>query len=235
MRRESEHSSCRILQRQDAVSELTPAHFDLDYWADKPGHALLGGGRGATVKISLDGEDAILRRYYRGGMVGKFLTDQYLWLGKAASRPWREWDILERAWQAGLPVPKPIAACVCRKLWWYRAAIITGFLADTETLASRLQASEVSVEIWNRLGRIIRDVQREGICHPDLTVTNVLIDDRDRLYLIDFDNARIKAGLGDWQWGPLHRLQRSIDKFDQMYRPNYSGDDWQALMDGYQG
>ena len=91
---------------------------------------LLGGGRGATVKISLDGEDAILRRYYRGGMVGKLLTDQYFWLGKSASRPWREWHILERAWQAGLPVPKPIAACLCRTLWWYQAAIITGRWLD---------------------------------------------------------------------------------------------------------
>ena len=36
------------------------------------------------------------------------------------------------------------------------------------------------------------------------------------------------------QWGPLHRLQRSFDNFNQKYRPGYSGEDWQALMDGYQ-
>lgn len=228
------YSNCQVLQRPDAKSELNAEQFDLDYWVDKPGYTLLGGGRRATVKISLDGEDAILRRYYRGGMVGKVLTDQYFWLGKSSSRPWREWQVLERAWQAGLPVPKPIAACVCRKRWWYHAAIVTGYLADTETLANRLQSTEVSAEIWNQLGQIIRDVQREGIRHPDLTVTNILIDTRNRLYLIDFDNARIKSSLGDWQWGPLNRLQRSFDKFNQTYRPGYSGDDWQALMDGYQ-
>ena len=73
-----------------------------------------------------------------------------------------------------------------------------------------------------------------GICHPDLNVTNILIDREDRLFVIDFDNARIKNKLDDWQWGPLHRLQRSIDKFNHAYRPDYHGDDWQALMDGYQ-
>ena len=234
MVRKRNYSNCHILQRQDAQSELTNEHFDLDHWVGTPGYALLGGGRGATVRISLDGEDAILRRYYRGGMVGRVLTDQYFWLGKSMSRPWREWQVLERAWQAGLPVPKPIAACACRKFWWYHAGIITGYLADTETLAARLQSSEVSAQIWNRLGQIIRDLQREGICHPDLTVTNILINGRNQLYLIDFDNARFKPGLGDWQWGPLHRLQRSFDKFNQMYRPEYTGDDWQALMDGYQ-
>ena len=76
--------------------------------------------------------------------LGRFLTDQYAWIGLSASRPWREWHILERAWQAGLPVPKPIAACVCRKYWWYHAGIITAYLADTETLAARLQSARRS-------------------------------------------------------------------------------------------
>ena len=98
----------------------------------------------------------------------------------------------------------------------------------------RLRSTELPSPLWNRLGQVIRDLQFEGICHPDLNVTNILIDRQDRLFLIDFDNARIKTKLDDWQWGPLRRLQRSIDKFNQAYRPDYRGDDWQALMDGYQ-
>jgi 3-deoxy-D-manno-octulosonic acid kinase len=235
MVRKLNYTRCHVLQPPEATVELTGEQFDLDYWRDKPGYAELGGGRGATARIVVDGEAAILRRYYRGGMVGKLLTDQYLWLGKSLSRPWREWQILDRAYRADLPVPKPIAACVCHKGLWYHAAIITGYLANTETLAARLQTTEVPAQIWNRLGQIIRRLQGEGICHPDLTVTNILIDDENRLFLIDFDNARIKPRLDDWQWGPLHRLQRSFNKFNREYRPDYAGDDWQALMDGYQG
>ena len=227
-------SNCHILQQRDAPAPLTAEHFDLDYWTDKPGYAELGGGRGATVRISLQGQDAILRHYYRGGLVGKFLTDQYLWLGKSMSRPWREWKILERAYRAGLPVPKPVGACACRRGWWYRAAIITGYLPDTETLAARLEKTELAAKAWYRLGALIKQLQAQGIRHPDLTVTNILIDTQERFYLIDFDNARIKNRLDDWQWGPLARLQRSLDKFNRESRPDYPGDDWQALMDGYQ-
>jgi 3-deoxy-D-manno-octulosonic acid kinase len=235
MVRQRSYSSCHLWQCDELQTPLADQHFDLDFWRDKPGYAELSGGRGATVRIILDDEPAILRRYYRGGLVGKFLTDQYLWLGKAMTRPWREWQILDRAYRAGLPVPKPVAACVCRRLWWYHAAIITGYLANTETLAARLQVAEAPSGLWYRLGQIIRQLQEEGICHPDLTVTNILIDDDDRLFIIDFDNARIKPRLDDWQWRPLHRLKRSFDKFNREYRPDYAGDDWQALMDGYQG
>ena len=235
MVRQLNYSKCHVWQCEELETQLVGEQFDLDYWRDQPGYAELSGGRGATARITLDGQAAILRRYYRGGMVGKMLTDQYLWLGKTMTRPWREWQILDRAYRANLPVPKPIAACVCRKDWWYHAAIISGYLANTETLAARLQSTTVSSSLWNQLGQIIRRLQEEGICHPDLTVTNILIDDADRLYLIDFDNARIKPRLDDWQWGPLHRLQRSYNKFNREYRPDYAGDDWQALMDGYQG
>ena len=64
-------------------------------------------------------------------------------------------------------------------------------------------------------------------------MNNILIDTSDQLYFIDFDKARIRRKLGDWQWGPLYRLQRSINKFDSEFRPGHAADDWQALMDGY--
>jgi 3-deoxy-D-manno-octulosonic acid kinase len=91
------------------------------------------------VRIGLDGRDAVLRRYHRGGAVGKLLSDQYLWMGKILSRPWREWKILERARRAGLPVPEPIAACICRSGLWYRAVLVTAYLEDTEMLTQRLE------------------------------------------------------------------------------------------------
>jgi 3-deoxy-D-manno-octulosonic acid kinase len=73
-----------------------------------------------------------------------------------------------------------------------------------------------------------------GIRHSDLTSDNLLIDSRDRFYLIDFDMARVMNVIGDWQWRPLYRFQRSLEKRHRNRKLHFDDDDWQALMDGYQ-
>lgn len=223
-----------IWQAPDCNFEFTPESFSAEYWRTRPGFEPVSGGRGGSCLIEIDGDRAILRQYYRGGLAGKLGSDRYLWLGNKLTRPWREWAILERARGAGLPVPEPLAACVCRRGPSYRAALITAFLEDTETLTQRLARGKLKPELWHRLGVLIRQLQAEGIRHADLNADNVLVDSRDRFYLIDFDKARIMRRLDDWQWRPLYRLQRSIAKRNLKQPLSYGEDDWQALMDGYQ-
>ncbi len=186
------------------------------------------------MRIGLDGRDAVLRRYHRGGAVGKLLSDQYLWMGKILSRPWREWKILERARRAGLPVPEPIAACICRSGLWYRAVLVTAYLEDTEMLTQRLEREVLKPGSWHRIGLLLKRMHAAGIRHSDLTSDNLLIDSRDRFYLIDFDMARVMNVIGDWQWRPLYRFQRSLEKRHRNRKLHFDDDDWQALMDGYQ-
>ena len=150
------------------------------------------------------------------------------------TRPWREWHILQRALKAGLPVPEPMAACACRSGLWYRAALITVYLEDTEMLTQRLQREKLSPGSWHQLGLLIKRMHAEGIRHADLTSDNVLIDSQNSFYLIDFDQARIMNQIDDWQWQPLYRFQRSIDKRNRKQILNYDEHDWQLLMDGYQ-
>ena len=209
-------------------------HFDIDYWRDRPGFREMTSGRGGSVRISLADGDAVLRRYYRGGWASRLLDDRYLWLGRKRTRPWREWDILEHALASELPVPQPVGACVCRDGPWYRAALITAYLADTETLTQRLERQKLSPKDWRRLGVLIRQMQAAGIRHADLNSDNVLIDARHRFHLIDFDKARVIPRLDDWQWGPLYRFQRSLLKRGQTRSLNYTDENWQALMDGYE-
>ena len=73
-----------------------------------------------------------------------------------------------------------------------------------------------------------------GIRHADLTSDNILIDSQDQFYLIDFDMARVMNHIDDWQWRPLYRLQRSIEKRDRNRKLYFEEDNWQELMDGYQ-
>jgi 3-deoxy-D-manno-octulosonic acid kinase len=155
-------------------------------------------------------------------------------MGKALTRPWREWNILQRAHKAGLPVPEPIAACACRSGLWYRAALIMVYLEDTEMLTQRLERENLASAAWHDLGLLVKRMHTEGIRHADLTSDNVLIDSQNRFYLVDFDQARIMNHIDDWQWRPLYRFQRSINKRNQRQTLHYSEDDWQALMDGYQ-
>lgn len=234
MLREVKTSNCLILQHRDDDTQLNPEQFDPDYWKTRPGSELFGSKRGESVRFSLHGRDVILRHYYRGGIVRKMITDQYLWLGKAMSRPWLEWSILERAGKAGLPVPRPVAACLCRTGFWYRAAIMMTYLENTEILAARLSTRKIRRKSWYQLGLLIKRMHAEGIRHADLNASNILIDQQDQFYLIDFDKARVMNQLGDWQWGPLFRFRRSLDKFNREQGIHYTENDWQALMDGYQ-
>ena len=232
--REVKSAKCFILQQRDDASHFMDEHFKADYWRQRPGFEVINGGRGGSVRIRLNGKDAILRRYLRGGAVSKLLSDQYLWMGKVLSRPWREWKILERAGKAGLPVPEPIAACICRSGLWYRAALITAYLQDTEMLTQRLEREALKPGCWHRIGLLVKQMHAAGIRHADLTSDNLLIDSRDRFYLIDFDMARVMNVIGDWQWRPLYRLQRSLEKRHRKRELHFDDDDWQALMDGYQ-
>lgn len=225
---------CYLLQQPGATHPLQPEQFEIDYWRDQPGSEPLAAGRGGSLRIVIDEQQAILRRYYRGGAVGRFLHDQYLWLGKSLSRPWREWAVLQRARAAGLPVPEPIGACVCRSGLSYRAALITAYLEDTETLTHRLRREALGRDHWYQLGLLIKRLQAEGIRHADLTSDNILIDSAERFYLIDFDRARIMSRMDDWQWRPLYRFQRSMIKRNRQQRLHFDEDDWQALMDGYE-
>ena len=234
MTRETKSGRCRILQRGDDMREFRPEHFSSRHWENQPGFEFMSGGRGGSCRIDIDGVQAVLRQYHRGGFVGRWLSNQYLWLGRALTRPWREWKILQRARKAGLPVPEPVAACACRSGLVYRAALITVYLVDTEMLTQRLQREKLGTGNWYQLGLLVKRLHAEGIRHADLTSDNILIDSQNRFYVIDFDQARIMNRIDDWQWQPLYRFQRSIEKRNRNLNLHYGDEDWQALMDGYQ-
>ncbi len=234
MARDIANPNCHIRQQADIDWQFSEAHFELDFWRERPGFEPTAGGRGASAIIELDGRRMLLRCYRRGGAMRNLLGDRYLWLGLSLSRPWREWDMLLRARDAGLPVPEPVAACTRRTGLWYRAALITGFLEGTEMLTERLRRKQLPQDSWHSLGALIKRMHAAGIRHADLNSDNVLLDSQDRFYLVDFDKARVMRRLDDWQWQPLYRFQRSINKRNRARALHFDGEDWQAFMDGYQ-
>lgn len=234
MEREFTTSRCRIRQQADIDWQFAEEHFELSYWRRQPGFETTAGGRGGSCVIEVVGRRMLLRRYRRGGAVRKLTSDKYFWLGQSLSRPWREWDMLTLAREAELPAPEPVAACICRSGPWYRAALITAYLEGTEMLTQRLRQRQMPRENWYQLGLLVKKMHASGIRHADLNSDNVLLDSRERFYLVDFDKARVMKGLGDWQWQPLLRFQRSLEKRNRKQRLHFDSEDWQAFMDGYQ-
>ena len=225
---------CHVLHDEDAVGSLEQRHFDPSYWRDKAEYEEVFGGRGGSIKINLGGKPAILRQYLRGGMVTRLSTNRYLWLGKSRTRAWREWSVLKLAIETGMPVPTPLGACVCKDGLLYRAAIITAYIDNSETLAHRIAHSALGQKSWRQLGMLLKRFQERGFRHADLNANNLLIDQQDKFYIIDFDKARMMKNLDNWQWSPLRRLQRSLEKIDRQHKLYYRPTDWQALIDGYQ-
>jgi 3-deoxy-D-manno-octulosonic acid kinase len=207
--------------------------FEPDYWRVDGNLELATSGRGATGFFQHGGQQFVLRQYRRGGAAALVSVDRYVFLGEAQTRPVRELKLLLRLFTAGLPVPVPVAACYLHQRRSYRGAIITERLADTETLAQRLQRDDVGLATWAAMGRCIRRFHNFGLCHADLNAHNILLRGDDEVFLIDFDRCQLR-GPGLWADANLARLRRSLDALEDR-RPQRRFDDtqWHCLLAAY--
>jgi 3-deoxy-D-manno-octulosonic acid kinase len=79
---------------------------------------------------------------------------------------------------------------------------------------------------------MVRTVHEHGVDHPDLTAHNILLDDRNEVFLVDFDNARIRPA-GGWQRLGVERLQRSLRKVALETGTPFDAAAWLQLEQGY--
>lgn len=216
------------------VSQISEALFEAVNWPDAdtvPGYS---GGRGATLFINHEGDHWVLRHYHRGGVVGQFLTDQFLWLGPAQSRPCIEWDLLAELQKQQLPAPVPIAARYVQHGPYYTADLITRRLPDVVPLSQRMEAASLAQNIWQAIGHCVGLFHRSNIYHADLSAHNLQISGDDRIWLLDFDRGRIMRSGGKWQQDNLDRLQRSFRKISQDGRIAFSDQEWGWLIEAYE-
>ena len=115
-------------------------------------------GRGTTLFIQYNGIDMALRHYHRGGLPAKVLFDQYFWSGLNNTRPWREWHLLAKLYQEGLPVPEPVAARVVRSGLFYTADILTTRIPHAQPVAQILTNQSLTESGWQAIGQCIRQL-----------------------------------------------------------------------------
>lgn len=223
-----------ILHDADAVADFPPQFFDLDYWQESGGYeASAGQGKGHTIFVRHEHQYWTVRHYCRGGAVGWFIRDAYLWLGLERSRPWREWHLLADLSQQGLPVPVPVAARVTRHRFVYTADLVMQTIENARMWQDCMHEGSLDAADWQALGRLIRSFHDAGIFHHDLNIRNILRQEDGQLYLIDFDMARLRAGTVWKRWN-LDRLHRSIAKLEKRgANLHFSEACWRQLLQGY--
>jgi 3-deoxy-D-manno-octulosonic acid kinase len=221
-----------LLANAAVEQDITVRWFDPRYWASRNAVVARHSGRnGAALVFESHGQRFLLRHYRRGGLAARISHDDYLWLGEMRTRSLAELRILMRMHAAQLPVPRPVAARYEQYGIAYRADLITEYLPDTQTLAQRLSAGELSLTGWTAIGRCIRRFHDFGVCHADLNVHNILLRADDEVFLVDFDRATLRRKPGLWRDANLARLRRSLDALDDAHRGRRCGDtEWQCLL-----
>ena len=224
-----------VLHDAGALPQPRPELFDPFHWeaAGRVAGRAEGRGRVVFVRGGLHDEVFALRHYRRGGQIGRFIEDTYLWLGLAQTRAWREFALTCELFAKGLPVPRPIAAHVERYGLAYTADLLTLRIPTAEPLADVLRAGAMPPAHWTLLGKTIRRFHAAGVRHDDINARNILRDARHTFHLIDFDRARLLPQ-GPWQEQNLARFRRSLDKFkaaDAAF--HFEEGDWNALLSGY--
>ena len=223
-----------ILTPDHTKTPFRPEHFDPNYWQQQ--NAIVGTkeGRATAWFFRHDNQVSVLKHYWRGGMVGKLLSDQYLFQGLKSTRVYKEFLLLCELEQQGLPVPSPVAAKISRSYCIYRGDLITAAITGATSLCEVLQTREISLNQLNKVAQTIAQFHRAGVYHADLNINNILFNEAGEVYLIDFDRGELRTPSLSWQKHNMDRLRRSFYKEAGKWPTFYFTDNnWEQLHLAY--
>lgn len=201
---------------------------DPEYWQQK--NKVIGSaqGRGTTWFVALDKMDAALRHYRRGGLFGKLIKDHYIFTGWENTRSYQEFQLLNTLIEAGVNVPKPIAARAVKRTFCYQADLLSQKIPNARDLVAILQEKSLPKEIYQKIGNEIRKMHAAQVNHTDLNIHNILIDDNEKVWIIDFDKCYQQKG-DDWKRSNWDRLKRSFLKEVKKRNIHWNEEEWSNL------
>ncbi|MGR2667504.1 3-deoxy-D-manno-octulosonic acid kinase [Vibrio campbellii] len=232
MMKHYQESNTHVWYDECLVTEPIESLFEINYW--RSCNAIVGNasGRGTTWFIKLQSTIAALRHYHRGGLFGKIVRDQYLFLGLERTRSYAEFVLLQKLRSAGVNVPRPIAAKVEQIGLLYRADLLSEKIPEASDLVDKLQVERLSTDDYQKIGIEIRKMHDVGVNHTDLNIHNILLNSEGKVWIIDFDKCKQQSG-NQWKERNLNRLLRSFRKELGKRKIHWSEDDFESLMLGY--
>lgn len=228
------------LERSSVLRAPEYAHVEAhwfcpDYWGGQV-EAVSAGGRGSAWFIRSASGPLVLRHYRRGGLVAHLSQRSYIFTGFDRTRSFAEFRLLQKLYDRGLPVPKPVAAIACRKgVLAYEAAILIERIERAKPMPEHCGLSTAA--LWRDIGQTLGLFHREGLEHVDLNCDNILVA-KDSIYLIDFDRCTLHVNADDhagWKKDNLSRLRRSVEKRCKAISPVSREKLWHELLDAYNG
>ncbi len=184
--------------------------------------------------IKLQSTIAALRHYHRGGLFGKIVRDQYLFLSLERTRSYAEFTLLQKLRGAGVNVPRPIAARVEQTGLFYRADLLSEKISEASDLVDKLQIERLSGDNYKKIGLEIRKMHDVGVNHTDLNIHNILLDSEGKVWIIDFDKCKQQSGQ-KWKESNLNRLLRSFNKEKLKNNIHWNEEEFTSLLNGYYG
>ncbi|GLR69117.1 hypothetical protein GCM10007852_00250 [Agaribacter marinus] len=230
----NEQNEVIITTATSTAIHLNHHHFAKDFLQQNQLIQQIRTGRGEVFFFNLENTQCVLRHYRRGGLVAKLSDDKFLWKNIESTRVYKELKLLQTMQKNALPVPMPIAGRVIQRGIFYTADIITQAIPNTQELHAYLQNQKLHESLWEDIGYMVKRMHNLNICHDDLNVKNVLINDTDQVFLIDFDKCYVRKD-GDWKKQNISRFRRSIDKHHDRLGSSYqfAKSDWDSFLLGY--
>jgi len=220
---------------ESILNAMEPRLFDVDWLRANGHHEGTAKGRSQAHFLTFANRHMVLRKFLRGGLVGKFNRDLYLRTGKDKSRAMREFDLLSWMHNRGLPIPRPVAAQYQPSGLFYRAHLITERISNARPLEDVLREVELPATTWSAVGTTIKQLHDHDVFHSDLNCRNILIDKDQSVWLIDFDKCERREP-GDWKTQNLDRLLRSLRKENGIATGlHWDETAWSHLLSGYAG
>ena len=89
-----------------------------------------------------------------------------------------EFQLLNQLHQAGVAAPKPIAARVKKRqigVFVTKQISLIEKIENAQDLTALLQTQQLPNDIWQAIGKLIRQLHDLQICHTDLNAHNILV------------------------------------------------------------
>jgi 3-deoxy-D-manno-octulosonic acid kinase len=214
--------------------EINQNWFSPDYWRSQNAIIAEKKGRSTTWFIQYSEGTAVLRHYWRGGLVGKILSDQYLFTGLKNTRTFQEFTLLLELQKRGLNVPTPIGAQIKTTGLVYRGDLLTQEIKGAQSLLEVLQQRPLTTEEITKIGETIAVFHQQGVYHADLNINNILFDEEQSIFIIDFDRGSLVQPGHPCLKQNIARLKRSFLKEASRNNPFYWQDSqWKKLTESY--